>query len=344
MDEEKKETDNLPTSVLPNMTHGDSKNLTEKARKNPWIISTFLLGAVMLVFIVGNLFGLTGFALTGKVVSGNTAGENLATYLEDNGYTAEVSSVKESNGLYLVDFSIDGKEDTIYMTKDGNYAISGLIPLLSEANADTGSNTQAQEVPKTDKPSVELYVFTYCPYGLQMEKAMMPAVKLFGDKINFKIRQIGAMHGEFEKVEAERQLCIEKNYPGKFLDYVLAFAEDTSCTSGSDNACVTTKVNSLFSKFGIDAAKINSCIASEGETLYNTEVSNSKSKSVSGSPTLIINGVDAQSGRSPEAVKTAICNAFSTAPSECSQTLSTNQAAAGFGSGTSSSSSTANCG
>jgi hypothetical protein len=81
-------------------------------------------------------------------------------------------------------------------------------------------------------------------------------------------------------------------------------------------------------------------MTSGGETLYNAEVQNANSKSVSGSPTLIINGVNAQASRSPEAVKGTICEAFNDVPSVCTQTLSTSQASAGFGSGTSSSSNT----
>lgn len=333
MDEIKKEnSDNFSSNILPNITHGEKKNLTEKVRKNPWIISTFILGIIILLLVVGNAFGLTGFGMTGKVVSGNTAGENLIGYLEDSGYTAEFSSIRESNGLYLINILINGKEDSVYITKDGNYAITGLIPLSS--NTDTDSQTQTQDIPKTEKPSVELYVFTYCPYGLQMEKAMIPVVKLLKDKIDFKIRQIGAMHGEAEKLEAERQLCIEKNYPDKFLDYVLAFAEDTSCPNGAES-CITAKLTSLYSKLGIDGNKINSCVTNEGEKLYNAEVQNANSKGIGGSPTLSINGVEAQASRSQDGILTSVCSAFTTSPSECSQKLSTSQASAGFGSETS---------
>ncbi|VVB82507.1 Uncharacterised protein [uncultured archaeon] len=86
-------------------------------------------------------------------------------------------------------------------------------------------------------------------------------------------------------------------------------------------------------------------MASDGVTMYNTEVTNAENQGVSGSPTLIINGVQASADRSPEAIKGVICNAFNTVPSACSQTLDTNQASAGFGSGSSSSSSSAaSCG
>jgi hypothetical protein len=227
------------------------------------------------------------------------------------------------------------------MTKDGNYVISGLIPLSSETQ---NQNQPAQNVPKTDKPSVELYVFTYCPYGTQMEKAVIPVVKLLGNKIDFKIRQIGAMHGEHEKIEAERQLCIEKNYPDKLLDYILAFVSDEKIGNcGGDATCLKPLINAIYSKLGIDEIKINSCMASDGESLYNVEVANAGQHGVSGSPTLIINGAETQANRSPEAVKGVICSAFNNVPSECSQTLSTDSASAGFGSTTSSDSSTASC-
>jgi hypothetical protein len=342
MDEIKKENFD---SNFPSITHGEKKNLTEKVRKNPWIVSSIILGAILIVLVVGNVFGLTGnISLTGKSVSGNTAGENLVTYLNTI-TTSEVKlvDVKEASGLYLVLVEYNGENVPVYITKDGQYYTTTLIPLTADTGTQTDTQTPAN-IPKTDKPSVELYVFTYCPYGLQMEKAMIPVVKLLGDKINFKIRQIGAMHGEHEKVEAERQLCIEKNYPNKFLDYVLAFAEDTSIGSCSGDAtCLASKLSALYTKFGFDASKINSCMTSEGESLYNAEVSNSQSKGVSGSPTLIVNGVDAQVSRSPDAVKTALCTAFNNVPSECSQTLSTSQASAGFGAEASSGSSTASC-
>ncbi len=325
MEEEKKEEpkENIPKKKI---------NLTEKTRENPWILSSLVLGVLVVILLVTTFSG----SLTGNV-SKEKAADNLVSYAEAQGIQVSVNGVTEEAGLYNLNVDINGKATNVYLTKDGKNIINGLIPLIA-SSSDASANTQTTEVPKTTKPSVELYVFTYCPYGLQMEKAMIPVVKLLGNSIDFRIRQIGAMHGEYEKTEAKRQLCIEKNYPSKFLDYVLAFAEDTSCTNGAD-ACVATKTNALFSKFGIDASKINSCMASEGAALYEAEVSNANTKSVSGSPTLIINGINSQAARSPEAVKGAICEAFSEVPSSCTQTLSTSQASAGFGSGTSSSSS-----
>jgi len=320
-------------------------NFTEKIRENPWTVSTLILGILVAILLVTTFSG----TLTGNVISKDKIGvlalDFFNTQLSQT--PATLNSVEEISGLYKVNINFNEKDVPIYFTKDGKWISQGgsLSSILSSASS-SNTSTQAKEVPKTDKPSVELYVFTYCPYGLQMEKAMIPVVKLLGDKIDFKIRQIGAMHGEYEKIEAQRQLCIEKNYPDKFLDYVLAFAEDTSIGSCSGDAtCLVPKLNALYTKFGIDASKINACMTSEGESLYNAEVSNSESKGVSGSPTLIINGVEAQaSSRSPEAVKGTICEAFTSVPTQCSQKLSTTSSSAGFGSGADSSASSASCG
>jgi len=312
------------------------KNLTNHFRENPWMLATLICGVLIVVLLISTISG----GLTGNV-SSKAAGEKVLNFYQSVGIeNLSVDSVKEVSGLYEVDLSYKGKIIPIYATKDGKAFTESLTPLQDSSS---NSNTQTT-VPKSDKPKVELYVFAYCPYGTQMEKAMIPVVKLLGDKIDFTIRQIGAMHGDFEKVEAQRQLCIEKNYPDKYLDYVLAFDTDSSCSTG-DASCVATKTGSIFSKLGIDASKINSCINSDGVSMYNAEMSNANSKGVSGSPTLMINGVNSQADRSPEGVKGAICSAFNNVPSECSQKLDTNQASPGFGSGTgSSSSSAAACG
>jgi hypothetical protein len=332
MEEEKREHESEHEA---SHEHHKKVNLTNKFRENPWVLSTLICGVLIAVLLFSTLTG--GF--TGNV-SAKTASEMLLQFYNSMGIqNLSIDSVKEVSGLYEVNLGYKGEIIPIYVTKDGKAFTESLTPTFDTSSS---SSTTQKEIPKSDKPSVELYVFTYCPYGTQMEKAMIPAVKLLGDSIDFKIRQIGAMHGDFEKIEAQRQLCIEKNYPDKFLDYVLAFDNEASCSTG-EASCVATKTKTIYSSLGIDSAKINSCMTSEGTSLYNAEVSNAQSKEASGSPTLIINGVNAQSSRSPEAVKEVICSAFKNVPSLCSQVLDSNQASAGFGSGTSSSTSSASC-
>lgn len=357
MEEEKKEHEHSEHSEHE---HHHKKNFTEHFRENPWMLATFIFGILVLVLLLSTVTG----GLTGNL-SSNAAGQKLLKFYESVGIqNLSVASVKDISGLYEVDLSYKGKTIPVYITKDGKSFTESLTPidLPTDTPSPSSSNTQSTTVPKTDKPKVELYVFSYCPYGTQMEKAMIPAVKLLGNSVDFSIRQIGAMHGDFEKVEAQRQLCVEKNYPDQYLDYVLAFDSDASigkcqsdayaqCGSKGDscitplvNSCVAPKISNLYSTLGIDGSKINSCMTTDGVTMYNAEVANAQSKNIGRSPTLFINGVNSQADRSSEGVKGAICPAFNNVPSTCSTKLDTNQASPGFGSSTSSaSSSSASC-
>lgn len=317
--------------------HSEEKknSLTNSLRKNPWIVTTFVFGIITIILLVPFL------GLTGGNVSSAKAGENLVSYLNTIADNVTLKDVKNSNGLYLVTVTYKSNDIPLYVTKDGKMYTSALLPLTQET---TPTQETPKEVPKTDIPEVDLYVFTYCPYGVQMQKAAYPVFDLFDEKIDFDINQIGAMHGEYEKTEAIRQLCILKDYPNKYWDYVNQFSLNSAIGAcGSNTACSDPLVYVLYSKLGIDKNKITTCMNSDGKALYDAEVKNAQEKGVSGSPTLIINGVEVSVGRNPEAIKDAICSAFKNPPAECSQELSGESASAGFGSGSSSGSSTASC-
>ena len=312
-------------------------------RDKPWVVSTFVLGILVILLLVGSL------GITGGTVSEKSAGDAILSLANSQGADAELVNVVKEGDFYKVTLSIDGNNVPVYVTKDGKYFTSSLIPLTEQTqetspNSNSNSNTPAQDIPKSTNPSVELYVFTYCPYGTQSEKGIIPVVELLGDKIDFKIRQIGAMHGEYEKIEAERQLCIEKEYPAKYLDYVLAFALNSEIGAcGGEATCVGPKIDALYTKLGISKAKIESCIASDGLTIYNAELSNSQKVGVSGSPTLIINGVKISSARDSASYLDVVCQAFSdgSVPIECGEQLSSASPSAGFGTGTTSGGATA---
>lgn len=325
--------DNNPDSIM--------RNVRRSVKRNPWMMSTVVFAIIALILLIMNFNG----GVTGNVISADDAGQKIVDFAEAQGVSAELVAVNDTGSFYEVIIAINGQDMPIYVTKDGDYMAQALIPLnaVKEANANTKTPAPAN-VPKTDKPVVELYVFTYCPYGTQSEKGIIPVAKLLGDKIDFKIRQIGAMHGEYEKIEAQRQLCIEKLYPAKFLDYVLDFALDKEVGNcNGDATCVNPLIEKLYTKLGIDKAKIESCMKTDGVTLYAAEEKNSGDNGVSGSPTLIINGEKANSGRDSASYLAAICNAFTTAPAECDQALSSASPSPGFGSSTSSSSSSASC-
>jgi hypothetical protein len=321
----------------------------ESSRKKNFKMDSWMIASAVLGVLVILLLGIMVYPkVTGNVISTKAAEAKMNKFIASVGVDANITNITTKGDLYEIFVSIQGSEVPIYMTKDGKYLAQGLVPIDEQINANANNTAEVNvktEVTKSDKPLVELFVFTYCPYGLQMEKAFAPVYDLLGKKADIKIIQIGAMHGDFEKVEAERQLCILNQYDNaKLWAYLKAFDADTAIGDcNGDATCVAPKITAIYTKLGISATKIDACMKNSGEDLYNLDVQYSSSKGVSGSPTVFINGASVQLDRSPNAVKTAVCDAFTTAPAECSKNLSTSASSPSFGASTGSSASAAQC-
>ena len=183
---------------------------------------------------------------------------------------------------------------------------------------------------KSDKPNVELFVMSYCPFGTQAEKGILWAVNALKWKINFEVKFVNyAMHGKKEIDENNLQHCIQKEEPAKYNDYLVCFLE-----AWNSQDCVK--------KANLDMNKINKCIEDVKSTYKTEEDFNNKASwlngrfpmyrvnddlnkqyGVQGSPTLIINGIKVQpESRSPQAYLKAICEAFTNPPAECQKALS----------------------
>ncbi len=192
---------------------------------------------------------------------------------------------------------------------------------------------------KTDKPTVELFVMSHCPFGTQAEKGIIPVVNLLKNKINFYVKFVDySMHGKWEIDENTLQYCIQKEEPKKYIPYLTCFLEKW------DTVWCEKKV-------WLDMNKINECIKKADkefniEKNYNDKTSwvsgrfpkyevNEKGNlkyNVQGSPTLVINGVVVQpQDRSPESYLKLICSAFKNPPAECKKALSTKSYDPGFG-------------
>ena len=303
------------------------KTMTEKFREDPWIISTVVLGVLVLIFLINN-FGITG----NMTVSKSGVESNLEKFLEvQTDGTATIESIDSYNNyLYLSIVNLEGTEIPVYITKDGKYLIQGLTSI----EADETSPTTTTNIPKSDKPVVELFVMSFCPYGVRAENNIMPVVDLLKDSIEFQIRYIvnvngntindvSSLHGLTEAKEDARQLIINKYYPDKFLTYINNF--DNNCYQyGQDETQLDACWKNEATKLGIDTKKVESlAYGTEGVNLLKSEEAEADKYSVSGSPTLIINGVQSSaiySGTS--ATQTAICSAFNTTPGECGEKLS----------------------
>lgn len=311
----------------------------EKIKGNPWIAVSIVLGIAVIVLLFMVLRG----GITGNVIKGEDAGTTIIEYLNSRtGGGVEYISHEDLGNLYEVTVSYQGQEIPVYVTKDGKYFVQGAIPITGDVIDDPNANTETpQDVPKSDKPKVEAFIFSYCPYGLQFEKALLPVYDLLKNNADINIVAIGAMHGEFEKTETLRQISIEQLYgKDKLFAYLKEFNANTNIGSCSgDDTCLNKYLPAIYSKLGIDKTKVENYIKADALTIYGEQGSEASSLGISGSPTFVINGVKVSVSRTPDAIKQAVCSAFNTEPSECSQTLSTVSPSAGFGDSTTTASS-----
>lgn len=317
---------------------GSHKGNFSNFKQNPWMTSTVVVGVVALVLLILLFSGNIG----GNAVSSSTAGENVVSFIEAQGGQASLVSSTRDGSMYNVIVNYQGQDVPVFVSLDGKYLIANPIPLTGGASAPS-SNTASQpsaNVPKSDKPKVELFVMSYCPYGTQMEKAILPVVSALKDKIDFTLRYTHfTLHGEKEDTENFRQLCIREEQGSKFLSYI-------QCTLNSTDPYSPADVNVCMQSLGIDSVKVNSCITGKAKDYYAVDSQLSQGYGVQGSPTLVINGVQANANRSPASVLSTICSAFNNAPAECSTALPTASASAGFGynSGSSADSAAIQCG
>ncbi|MDD3032772.1 MAG: thioredoxin domain-containing protein [Candidatus Pacebacteria bacterium] len=297
---------------------------------NKQFLTGLIVGAVTMI-LIGSITYLSVNKLSWlstKIIEKNSAEFINAKLLQGQG-SATVKVIGKENDLYKLEVDYNGQKINSYISKDGKKLYPQVYSLSEVATENTSSNSPSIAVEeKSDKPTVELFVMSYCPYGTQIEKGILPAVKALGDKIDFKLKFVSyTMHGEKENQENLRQYCIDKVQPAEFYSYL-----DCFLISGDANACLKSA--------GVDDNKTNSCMDEAANqfditgTNFNVHKADNDKYGVQGSPTLVINGTTIQSGRDSASLLKTICSAFNNAPSECQDQLSTEAPAPGFGKGT----------
>jgi len=341
----------------PNPPEGPKpENPREKTKPGPnvWMMTTFAVLAIFAVsmFVTQSGSGLTGaaFATVPAQEVGQKAVDFITNDIMGGQTTATFVNITEKNGLYFVTFDVEGKTYSTYVSKDGKL----LFPQVVEMT-EVSSPAQTEAAAKLDKPVVQFFVMSFCPYGQQAEAGLKPVAELLNGKATFEPHYVVynnycgynkpcttypderknfcldatetspkycSMHGIAELNEGIRQLYIYKNYPDKFWTYVNYI--NTKCSVGTVETCWKDAAKAA----GLDATAIESGAKANAEKYAAAEQALSEELGVQGSPTIFINDVSYSGGRAAENFKSAVCAAFTAAPAECSQTLSGNASAA----------------
>ncbi len=247
-----------------------------------------------------------------------------------------IGEVEDKGTVYRLNVKVPNGVFESYISKDGQYFFV------------EGDNMEGN---KAEKPKVELFVMSHCPYGTQIEKGMLPVLDTLGDKIDFDLKFCGyAMHGEKELDEQLTQYCIQEEEPEKLMTYLECFLD-----KGVSTGCLA--------KANVDTGKIDKCVEETDKEYKVKEKFADKSTwksgrfpafdvdgesvekyGVSGSPTLVINGKKVKAGkRSPQGLLDTVCNNFTETPEECNEELSTATPSPGFGYGEASSDAAGSC-
>jgi len=251
----------------------------------------------------------------------------------------EITSVKETNGVYEFQLKLENQAYTSYITKDGKLLFTSGVKLEDTKKADpaaSAANTQAakkltvNDLVKSDDPTLTAYIVANCPYGLQTQRVYKKVLEEAPDLAqNLKIKYIGAiengkitsMHGEEEAKENLRQICIRDEQPALYWPYVNCYMQE-----GKTDQCLAS--------VGVDTATMTACTEDpkRGNAFAQKDFEAGKKLSISGSPTLVLNDAQVVSefdfgGRVPNAIKTIVCGASKTPGSYCSKDISTKEVA-----------------
>ncbi|RKU30034.1 hypothetical protein C6499_07410 [Candidatus Poribacteria bacterium] len=144
------------------------------------------------------------------------------------------------------------------------------------------------------KPQVELFVMSFCPFGVQAEEELLPFIEKYGDAVDFNLRFIAnlveepdseeskftSLHGEVEVIENLRQIAVSQLYPDQFFDFLLCRAKH-----------LKSAWTQCAEKLGLDIDKINKEMESERtKRLFEVDIQRSEALGIRSSPTLVVDG------------------------------------------------------
>lgn len=332
------------------------KQCVDYAKNNTNVVLVAV--AIIAIVIVGGLIfvnknGVTLPTLFG--MSDSQIGTKAINYINTSGLSstpATLVKVSEVSGLVKVTIKIGTNSFDSYATKDGKLLFPQAFTMTTTKAAATTTGATptpatTASVTKVAKPVLEAFVVSSCPYGLQMQRAMVEAVKtapaLASSLVvryigSISAGQVTSMHDGApnggEAQENLRQICIREEQASKFWNYLGCYMQKAS--GALPNGMPLGDSKTCQSSTGIDTAKLAACVKdpARGLAYAQKDFDENTKYNVQGSPTLVLDGttIDETSfgGRSADAMRAIICAASTTQPSLCTTPLNTAAASVSF--------------
>jgi protein-disulfide isomerase len=155
--------------------------------------------------------------------------------------------------------------------------------------------------PTRGNPNAKVMVVNYddfqCPYCAQAYKTLFPELlKEYGNRVAFIYKDfplseihLWAVHGA---VNANCLAAQSSDAYWDFADYTHANRESVNQEKGLDNqlAALDRIAMAEAGKFGLDSAKLQSCVKTQNDEAVKASVKEGKSLGITGTPAIFING------------------------------------------------------
>jgi len=184
-----------------------------------------------------------------------------------------------------------------------------------------------------NRPQIDFYVMSYCPYGNIAEEAIEPAYQLLKDSADFNPHYViysnyqgggpkfclddedkyCSMHGVQELNQGLRELCVAKHFGmDEYFEFTLEMNE--KCNYNNADECWEP----VAKKLGYNVERIKSCEANAWEDILSKELALNQALGVRGSPTVFVEGAAYNGARAASGYAQSLCAGFESMPDECS--------------------------
>lgn len=308
--------------------HSNPEVMTPQPKLN-WSMVAVVAALAGVLLLVNNFRGKT------EEFKNKTIPNAIKKVLNNPDTKFEVSSVKETNGVYEFQLKLQNQTYTSYITKDGKILFTSGVKLdatdkQAAAATEPAKKLTVKDLKKSDQPTLTAYVVANCPYGIQTQRVFKKVLEEVPNMAqNLKVKYIGAivdgkitsMHGDEEAKENLRQICIRDEQPELYWPYVNCYMQE-----GKTDSCLATA--------GVDTTKMTACTEDpkRGLAFAKKDFDAGSKLNVSGSPTLALNDTQVVSefdfgGRVPNSIKTIVCGGSKTPADYCSKDISTKEVA-----------------
>ncbi|MEM4318690.1 MAG: hypothetical protein QW244_01620 [Candidatus Pacearchaeota archaeon] len=209
---------------------------------------------------------------------------------------------------------------------DNNHPLAGKDIVITIRVLDVSSEIIKASCKANSGPTFDVFIMSYCPFGIQFVKGLLPVWKALENDANINVRFVSyTMHGQKEANENARMVCIREEQCESYRAYLECFVQ-----SGDSESCIN--------KLNIDKTKLDECMAKKAQSYLEYDAQLNEKYGVKGSPTVVLNGKQIEVWpRSPANIARILCESFTSEPSACSQRFSDENPGPGFGTSSTSS-------